>query len=126
MSMNSSASSGLPVAERPRSSGSSPASSRLREATCCCGSGGSRARLLETWHEHALSVVLVTHDVEEAVYLCDRVAVMTARPSQIKETLAIDLPRPRDQLATRGAPRFIELRHHLYGEVRRQPAGARR
>jgi len=82
--------------------------------------------MLETWHEHALTVVLVTHDVEEAVYLSDRVAVMTTRPSKIGETLAIDLPRPRDQLATRGAPRFLELRQHLYGEVRRQPAGARR
>ena len=73
-----------------------------------------------------ITFVYVTHDQEEALILSDRVAVMTTRPSKIGETLAIDLPRSRDQLATRGAPRFLELRQHLYGEVRRQPAGANR
>jgi NitT/TauT family transport system ATP-binding protein len=82
--------------------------------------------VLATWYEHALTVVLVTHDVDEAVYLSDRVAVMTARPSRIREIVAIDLPSPRDQLVTRGAPRFLELRQHLYGEVRRQPTRAHR
>src|SRR5438477_3052941 len=55
--------------------------------------------MLATWREHALTVVLVTHDVEEAVYLSDRLAVMTSQPARICEVLAIDLPRPRDQLA---------------------------
>jgi NitT/TauT family transport system ATP-binding protein len=74
--------------------------------------------ILATWREHALTVVLVTHDVEEAVYLSDRLAVMTGQPAHIGEVLAIDLPRPRDQLATRDTPRFVELRHYLYGRVR--------
>jgi len=81
--------------------------------------------MLETWAEHALTVVLVTHDVDEAVYLSDRVAVMTAQPARIGEMLAIDVPRPRDQLSTRGLPRYLELRQYLYSRVRQQPQRAR-
>ena len=77
--------------------------------------------VLETWHEHALTVMLVTHDIEEAIYLSDRVAVMTRSPARLAETVVIDLPRPRHQLATRDSPRFIELRHHLFDLVL-QPA----
>jgi NitT/TauT family transport system ATP-binding protein len=78
--------------------------------------------MLAAWHEHALTVVLVTHDVEEAVYLSDRLAVMTGQPARIGEMLEIDLPRPRDQLTTRDTPRFLELRHYLYGRVRQRAA----
>jgi NitT/TauT family transport system ATP-binding protein len=82
--------------------------------------------MLEAWREHALTVVLVTHDVEEAVYLSDRVAVMTGQPARIDETIAVDLPRPREQLATRSTPRFLALRDRLYGLVRRHPEMAQR
>lgn len=69
--------------------------------------------VLELWQEHGFTAVLVTHDVDEAVFLADRVAVLSARPSHISEIVAVDLPRPRDQIATRENGRFLELRHHL-------------
>jgi len=51
--------------------------------------------LLRVWHEYERTVLFITHDVEEAVYLADRVIVLTSRPGKIKRELKIDLPRPR-------------------------------
>jgi NitT/TauT family transport system ATP-binding protein len=51
--------------------------------------------LLRLWHEFHMTVVFVTHDVDEAVFLSDRVVVLTPRPGAIKAELAVDLPRPR-------------------------------
>jgi NitT/TauT family transport system ATP-binding protein len=71
--------------------------------------------VLDTWQRHALTILLVTHDIDEAIYLSDRVAVLSSRsPSRIVETLATGLSRPRAQIATRADPRFLELRNHLY------------
>jgi len=53
--------------------------------------------LLKVWHEFERTVMFITHDVEEAVYLADRVIVLSARPGRIKRELKIDLPRPRHQ-----------------------------
>jgi len=69
--------------------------------------------VLELWQQSGFTAILVTHDVDEAVFLADRVAVLSARPSHISEIVAVDLPRPRDQLTTREDNRFLELRHHL-------------
>ena len=52
--------------------------------------------LLDVWRELAASVLFVTHHIDEAVALADRVMVLTARPGRIKATIPIDLPRPRD------------------------------
>ncbi len=71
------------------------------------------AIILELWSAHRFTAVLVTHDVDEAVFLSDRVAVLSARPSRIVEVIHTELPRPRDNLATRELPRFIQLRHDL-------------
>ena len=60
------------------------------------------------------TVVFVTHDLEEAIYLGDRVIALAANPGRIAEIVTIDLPRPRTQLATREDPRFLEYRHRLY------------
>ena len=51
--------------------------------------------LLELWHEFHMTVIFVTHDVDEAVFLSDRLLVLTRRPGRIKAELAIELPRPR-------------------------------
>jgi NitT/TauT family transport system ATP-binding protein len=68
--------------------------------------------LTRVWEQHRLTVLFVTHDVEEAVYVSDRVLVMTNRPGRIKHEVVVDLPRPRtyDMVAS---PEFGVL----YGEV---------
>jgi len=64
------------------------------------------------WYETRKSVVFVTHDIQEAVFLADRVLVMTARPGQIAEIARIDIPHPRTP-ATRSSPEFIAMASHL-------------
>jgi NitT/TauT family transport system ATP-binding protein len=54
-------------------------------------------------------MVLVTHSIEEAILLSDRIIVLSSRPGRIKEIMKVDLPRPRDE----DDPRFIALRHRL-------------
>jgi NitT/TauT family transport system ATP-binding protein len=71
------------------------------------------AMLLELWHAHRFTAVLVTHDVDEAVFLADRIAVLSRPPSTVVRTFHTGLPRPRDAIATRELPRFLELRHAL-------------
>jgi NitT/TauT family transport system ATP-binding protein len=69
--------------------------------------------MLELWERKKFTAILVTHDVEEAVFLADRVAVLSAKPTALNEIIDVGLPRPRDQLATRENPRFLKLRNHL-------------
>jgi NitT/TauT family transport system ATP-binding protein len=69
--------------------------------------------ILDLWSKRKFTVVLVTHDVDEAVFLADRVAVLSGRPAVVSEIIATDLPRPRDPIRTRELPRFLELRHRL-------------
>jgi NitT/TauT family transport system ATP-binding protein len=70
--------------------------------------------LLELWERLGLSVLFVTHDIEEAILLSDRVLVLSSRPSTVIAELEVDLPRPRDQLKTKELPRFLELREEVY------------
>jgi NitT/TauT family transport system ATP-binding protein len=69
--------------------------------------------VLDLWEKQRFTAVLVTHDVDEAVFLADRVAVLSARPSTVVRAIPTELPRPRDNLATREDPRFLALRHDL-------------
>jgi NitT/TauT family transport system ATP-binding protein len=72
--------------------------------------------LLNIWSEMRTTIVFVTHSVAEAVFLSDRIVVMSPRPGRIEAIIDVDLPRPRDA-STRDAPAFFELvadvRHHL-------------
>jgi len=77
--------------------------------------------ILDLWTKRRFTVLLVTHDVDEAVFLADRVAVLSARPSVIARTFATDLPRPRDSIRTRETPRFLELRHTLLAMLLERP-----
>ncbi|MGA0545050.1 ABC transporter ATP-binding protein [Brevundimonas sp. VNH65] len=70
--------------------------------------------LLEIWEALGLTVVLVTHDIDEAAYLADRVVVLDPAGQGVRAEVPIDLARPRAQLATREAPRFSALRRELH------------
>jgi NitT/TauT family transport system ATP-binding protein len=67
----------------------------------------------ELWVKHGFTAVLVTHDVDEAVFLADRIAVLSARPSKIVRVFDTELPRPRDKITTPELPRYMALRHEL-------------
>ncbi len=73
--------------------------------------------LLGIWERERKTVLFVTHDIEEAVFLASRVVVMTARPGRIKTELAVELPRPRDYRMKAG-PAFSALRAQLTEEIR--------
>ena len=79
--------------------------------------------ILELWAAHHFTAVLVTHDVDEAVFLADRVAVLSARPATVLRSLPTGLPRPRDNLATREDPRFLALRHEILSMLLKRPHG---
>ena len=70
--------------------------------------------LLSIWRTVRFTVVFVTHDIEEAVFLADRIFVLSGRPTSVKEEIVVDLPRPRDPLTTKALPRFHELRARAF------------
>ena len=65
--------------------------------------------------ERGTTVVFITHDLEEAIYLGDHVIVLAANPGRIVERIEVGIARPRSQLATREEPRFLAHRHRLFG-----------
>jgi NitT/TauT family transport system ATP-binding protein len=80
--------------------------------------------VLQVRHEFDVTVVFVTHDIDESVYLADRVLVMAPRPTFVQEEVTVALPRPRDQIATKELPEFARLRSHVYSRIRRPAATA--
>ena len=72
--------------------------------------------LLRVWQEYQRTVMIITHDVEEAVYLADRVIVLSARPGKVKRELTVDLPRPRRQQMS-AEPEFTTLVRELLVEL---------
>ena len=75
-----------------------------------------QSELLKTWEEERKTCFFITHDVEEAIILAQRVVIMSARPGRIKEIVNIDIPHPRTQ-ETRMSPRFMELKNHIWSQV---------
>jgi NitT/TauT family transport system ATP-binding protein len=75
--------------------------------------------LLEVWEEERKTALLVTHDIDEAIYLADRTVVMTAHPGRVREIIEVDLPRPR-RYEMRSEKRFIALRDYVTGIVREE------
>jgi NitT/TauT family transport system ATP-binding protein len=69
------------------------------------------------WHRLGVTILFVTHDIDESVYLGQRVLVLSSSPTVVMEDLAIDLPDERTQLETRSGRRFAELRGHVYEQI---------
>ena len=70
--------------------------------------------LAETWQRHGWTILLVTHDIREAVFLADSVHVLTPRPARVARRVEIELPRPRT-VDTFGLPEFARLERELLG-----------
>jgi ABC-type nitrate/sulfonate/bicarbonate transport system ATPase subunit len=75
--------------------------------------------LTRIWEAHKLTVLFITHDVDEAVYISDRVIVMTNQPGRVKEEVAITLPRPRT-IEIQETPAFLTLRHRILTSIREE------
>jgi NitT/TauT family transport system ATP-binding protein len=78
--------------------------------------------ILRVRDEYGITTLFVTHDIDESIYLADRVVVLTHAPTEVKEIVPVDLPRPRDQLATKELPEFSQLRGHVYRQIKREQA----
>jgi len=76
-----------------------------------------RDELLRIWERDKKTVILVTHNLEEAVMLCDRIAVMSARPALIKEIIKVDMPRPRTMKSMR-EPEFGRCMEKIWDLLR--------
>jgi NitT/TauT family transport system ATP-binding protein len=73
----------------------------------------------KVWRDLGVTILFVTHDIDESVYLGERVIMLSSSPTVVQEDLAIDLPEDRDQLSTRSMPRFTELRGHVYEQIQK-------
>jgi NitT/TauT family transport system ATP-binding protein len=78
--------------------------------------------VLDVRERYDITIVFVTHDIDEAVYLSDRVIVLTPSPTHVQEVLDVSLPRPRDQVDTKELPEFARLRGHVWRSIKRPEA----
>jgi NitT/TauT family transport system ATP-binding protein len=78
----------------------------------------------QLWHQLKVTILFVTHDIDEAVYLGQRVIVLSSSPTVVQEQLTVDLPDERDQLHTRSDPRFTQLRSHVYEQIQAAKQGS--
>ncbi len=75
-----------------------------------------QTELLQTWERDQKTCFFITHDVDEAIILAEKVIVMSARPGRVKAIIDIDIPYPRDQ-ETKMSPRFLELKNEIWSLV---------
>ena len=82
----------------------------------------------DIWHKLGVTILFITHDIDESVYLGQRVIMLSNSPTVVQDDLTIDLPDQRDQLETRSSKRFAELRTHVYEQIQiakaSKPTGA--
>jgi NitT/TauT family transport system ATP-binding protein len=76
--------------------------------------------VLRVRESYGITILFVTHDIDESVYLADRVVVLTNSPTEVKEIVHVDLGRPRDQITTKELPEFVHLRGHVYRLIKRE------
>lgn len=79
----------------------------------------------QLWQRLGVTILFVTHDIDEAVYLGQRVLILSSSPTVVLEDLTVDLPEQRDQLHTRADPRFTQLRSHVYERIQAAKRGVR-
>ena len=75
-----------------------------------------QSELLEAWEKERKTCFFITHDVDEAIILAQKVIIMSARPGRIKEIVDVDIPYPRTQ-ETKMTPEFLELKNHIWSQV---------
>lgn len=78
---------------------------------------GLQDLLLKLWKDVGLTVVFVTHDITEAIYLSDHIVVLAGTPASVASNIRVVVPRPRHQISTRESPSFLALRRDLYQMV---------
>jgi NitT/TauT family transport system ATP-binding protein len=76
--------------------------------------------VLRVREQFGVTVLFVTHDIDESVYMADRIVVLTPSPTEVREVLSVDLPHPRDQVDTKELPEFARLRAHVYRLIKRE------
>jgi NitT/TauT family transport system ATP-binding protein len=76
--------------------------------------------VLDLRRRYGVTVVFVTHDIDESVYLGDRVIVLTPAPTRVQEVCEVGLPEPRDQVETKELPEFARLRAHIFRAIKRR------
>jgi NitT/TauT family transport system ATP-binding protein len=76
--------------------------------------------ILQVRERYGVTILFVTHDIDESVYLADRIVVLTPAPTTVKEIIGVDLPHPRDQVETKELPEFARLRAHVYRLIKRE------
>ena len=78
--------------------------------------------ILSVRDRYDMTILFVTHDIDESVYLSDRIVVLTHSPTTVREILQVNLPRERDQIETKELPEFAHLRAHVYRLIKREPS----
>ena len=78
--------------------------------------------VLRVRDQYGITILFVTHDIDESVYLSDRIVVLTHAPTVVKEIVGVELPSPRDQIATKELPDFAHLRAYVYRLIKRDHA----
>jgi NitT/TauT family transport system ATP-binding protein len=76
--------------------------------------------VLQVREDFGITILFVTHDIDESVYLSERIVVLTHAPTEVKEIVSVDLPVPRDQIETKELPEFAHLRAHVYRQIKRE------
>lgn len=75
------------------------------------------------WKRLGMTILFITHDIDESVYLGQRVLILSKSPTVVQQDLKIDLPEERDQLSTRESKRFAELRSEVYRQIQNAKGG---
>ncbi|MDH7794276.1 MULTISPECIES: ABC transporter ATP-binding protein [unclassified Beijerinckia] len=78
-----------------------------------------QAEMMRIWQQAKKTVLLITHQIDEAVFLSDRVIVFTARPGRVKEEIVVDLPRPRE-LSVKRTPEFTQLTERIWNLIEQE------